>query len=51
MKLEDIKTIACLGSGVIGSSWATSFALKGYKVNAYDINQEALDLAKKEGRR
>lgn len=45
MKLDDIKKIACVGSGVIGSSWATGFAMKGYEVNLYDSNEENLKLA------
>jgi 3-hydroxyacyl-CoA dehydrogenase len=41
-----IKKIACPGVGVIGSSWVTSFALKGYTVSAQDSVPEALPLAK-----
>ena len=40
------KRIACIGSGVIGSSWATAYALKGHPVVVYDIDQGPLDLAK-----
>lgn len=46
MKLEDIKCVSCVGSGVIGYSWALYFALKGLDVTVYDISDEALDLAK-----
>lgn len=46
MKVEDIKNIACVGSGVIGSSFALGFAMKGKKVFVYDINEDLLDLAK-----
>ncbi|MDL2219217.1 3-hydroxyacyl-CoA dehydrogenase family protein [Ruminococcaceae bacterium OttesenSCG-928-O06] len=42
----EIKKTACIGSGVIGSSWATNFALKGYPVALYDLDQAQLDLAK-----
>ncbi len=45
MKLEDIKKVATIGSGVIGSSWATGFALKGMEVNLYDKFPEALPVA------
>jgi 3-hydroxyacyl-CoA dehydrogenase len=41
-----IKKTACLGSGIIGSSWGTSFALKGYDVALYDNAADALTLAK-----
>ena len=46
MELKDIKKVACVGSGVIGSSWAVGFALKGLPVNVYDVKDEFLDLAK-----
>lgn len=45
MKLEDIKKVATVGSGVIGSSWATGFALKGMEVNMYDNYVEGLTMA------
>lgn len=32
MKYTDIKKIACIGGGTIGSGWATNFAMKGYEV-------------------
>ena len=47
MKVEDIKKTACVGAGVIGYSFAVSFALKGLNVGLYDINDNALNLAKK----
>lgn len=43
LKVTDIKKIACLGSGVIGASWATNFVLNGYQVNLYDVVPEALE--------
>ncbi len=46
MKAKEIKTVACVGAGVIGYSWALQFALKGAHVNVYDITDEALNLAK-----
>jgi len=46
MNASEIKKVACIGSGVIGSSWATNFAMKGYSVNIYDINTQQLDNAK-----
>lgn len=47
MKLNDIKDIAIVGSGVIGYSWALSFAMNGHPVRVYDINDRSLKLAKK----
>jgi 3-hydroxyacyl-CoA dehydrogenase len=38
--------VACIGSGVIGSSWATNFALKGCRVNLYDVKEELFEVAK-----
>ena len=46
MEAKDIKKIACVGSGVIGYSWALYYSLKGLSVNAYDLTEEKLDLAK-----
>lgn len=46
MKLNDIKDIAIVGSGVIGYSWTLSFAMNGHPVHIYDINDESLKLAK-----
>lgn len=46
MKLNDIKDIAIVGSGVIGYSWALSFAMNGHPVRVYDINDGSLKLAK-----
>lgn len=42
MKVSDIKNVACVGGGVIGSSWAIQYALKGLTVTLYDINDEQL---------
>ena len=42
MKVSDIKKIACVGGGVIGSSWAIQYAMKGLDVALYDINDEQL---------
>ncbi len=45
MKLDDIKKVAILGGGMIGSSFAVNYALKGMKVAVLDINAEALKKA------
>lgn len=38
-QFEEIKKVACSGAGMIGSSMAVSFALAGYPVNVYEINE------------
>ena len=45
MKVEDIKTIAIVGSGDMGHGIGEIAALAGYKVNLYDIKQEFIDRA------
>ena len=42
-----IRTVACVGAGTIGRSWAVLFAGKGIDVRLQDINEEALKLAKR----
>ena len=42
MNINDIKNVACVGGGVIGSSWAIQYAMKGLNVTLYDINDEQL---------
>lgn len=46
MNLNDIKTIACIGAGTVGSSWATYFLMKGFKVKVQDINEEIIENSK-----
>lgn len=47
MKASEIKRIAVLGGGgIIGSSWSTYFLWKGLPVSVYDINDQALTVAK-----
>jgi 3-hydroxypropionate dehydrogenase (NADP+) len=36
------KKIACVGAGTIGSSWALLYAVKGYGVIIYDVNDDAI---------
>ncbi len=43
MNVSDIKRIACLGGGVIGSSWAIQFAMKGLDVVLYDVNDQQVE--------
>lgn len=47
MNLKDIKKVSCIGAGVIGYSFALIMALKKLNVYVYDINDEAILLAKK----
>ena len=47
MNASDIKKVACVGSGTIGSSFAAYFALKGYPVNVYDVSDAALENGRK----
>ena len=47
LKTKDIKKIACIGSGVIGSSWASYFLFKGLTVNIQDVSEDRLEKAKK----
>lgn len=48
MEAANIKKICVLGGGgVIGSSWCTNFLWKGYPVSVYDVNDQALALARK----
>ncbi len=46
MNICNIKQVAVVGSGLIGSSWATLFASNGKKVALYDIDEASLALAK-----
>ena len=47
MKANEIKKVSCVGSGVIGYSWALYFSLKKLDTTVYDITIEGLELAKK----
>lgn len=38
-----INNVACIGAGLIGHSWATLFAAKGYSVNLYDVEESFLN--------
>ena len=43
MNVTDIRKIACVGGGVIGSSWAIQFAMRGLDVTLYDVNEEQIE--------
>ncbi|MGN0734840.1 MAG: 3-hydroxyacyl-CoA dehydrogenase family protein [Anaerovoracaceae bacterium] len=45
-KVEEIKKVVCLGGGVIGSSWAITFAMHGLDVVLRDLNDELLEKAR-----
>jgi len=40
-----IEKVACIGAGLVGRSWATLFAWKGYQVALQDLKQETLQQA------
>jgi 3-hydroxyacyl-CoA dehydrogenase len=40
------KTLAVIGSGVIGAGWAANFAYRGHQVKVYDVVEEALASAR-----
>lgn len=42
MNVNEIKTVAGIGGGVIGGSWAVLFAMKGCDVYLYDINDDCI---------
>jgi len=46
MKLEDIKTVSVLGSGIMGHGIAQTFLMAGYPVFLYDIETSILENAK-----
>ena len=46
MKLEEIKNIAVLGSGIMGHGIAQSFLMGGYEVMLFDISEPILDTAR-----
>ena len=43
--IEDIRRVACVGSGLIGQGWAAVFALNGYEVAMLDLSEEKLSEA------
>ena len=48
MKADEIRSVACVGGGVIGFSWAVLFAQHGLRVNIYDVSDEVLSQANAE---
>jgi 3-hydroxybutyryl-CoA dehydrogenase len=46
MKLEDIKNISVLGSGIMGHGIAQTFLMAGYPVLLYDLKESILETAR-----
>ena len=42
MVFENLKNIACVGSGLIGQGWATLFSAAGYQVKMQDLSEDML---------
>lgn len=40
-RVEDVRTVACVGAGTIGGGWAALFLSRGYDVRAWDPSAEA----------
>ena len=45
MNADEIGSVACVGGGTIGFSWALLFAQHGLEVNIYDISEAVLSRA------
>jgi carnitine 3-dehydrogenase len=48
MNGADIRRVAVLGTGTIGTGWATCFALHGREVTLFDVSPDRLALAEKD---
>lgn len=40
--IEEIRRVACVGSGLVGQGWAALFAVNGYEVVLQDLTEEKL---------
>ena len=38
---EDVRTVTCVGAGVIGGGWVAHFLARGYRVVAWDPAEDA----------
>ena len=38
---EDVRTVTCIGAGVIGGGWVAYFLARGYRVVAWDPAEDA----------
>ncbi|MCW4050283.1 MAG: 3-hydroxyacyl-CoA dehydrogenase family protein [Candidatus Bathyarchaeota archaeon] len=43
--IDEVKRVACVGSGLVGQGWAALFALNGYEVVMQDLTDEKLSEA------
>jgi len=43
--IDEVRQVACVGSGLVGQGWAALFALKGYDVVLQDLTDEKLSEA------
>ena len=43
--MKNIERVTCVGAGLIGHSWATLFAWKGFKVTLHDVSEKSLKYA------
>ena len=41
LAVEDVRTVTCIGAGVIGGGWVAYFLAKGYRVVAWDPAEDA----------
>ena len=48
MNAENISSVACVGGGTIGFSWAVLFAQHGMRVKIYDVSEAVLSRANAE---
>lgn len=48
MNVSDIKNVACLGGGIIGSSWAIHYTMHGINVTIRDIDDEQLEKSRQQ---
>ena len=48
MKATEVKKVVCAGAGVIGSSFATNYAMKGYKVCVFNVRPQRLEEAREQ---
>ncbi len=47
----EVRTVTCIGAGVIGGGWVAYFLARGYRVVAWDPAEDAETAAAPPGRR
>lgn len=45
IQMRELETVACVGSGTIGGSWAALFSIEDYDVYLYDVEEDILEKA------